>query len=58
MRKKHFKVEGVFIIPLSKYITAKTEAEAIRKARDSAVKYMKIKSNHLDRQNVQIFELD
>ena len=57
MAKKHFKVEAQFIVPISKFVTAKTEAEALRKARDSAVKHMKIKPKHLDRQNAQVFDM-
>ena len=55
---KHFKVEAQFIVPISKWVTAKTEAQALRKARDSAVKHMKIKPKHLDRMNAQVFDLD
>ncbi len=55
---KHFKVEAQFIVPISKWVNAKTEAQALRKARDSAVKHMKIKPKHLDRMNAQIFDLD
>ena len=43
MVKKHFKVEAQFIIPLSKWVTAKTEAEALRKARRSQPKDEKTK---------------
>ena len=57
-RNKHFKVEAQFIIPISKIVVAETEAKALRKARDSAVKYMKIKPKHLDRQTYQIFDMD
>jgi len=52
-----YKVEAVFIVPISKWVNAKSEAEALRKARDSAVKHMKIKPQHLDRNNAQVFDM-
>ncbi len=57
-KNKHFRVEGQFIIDFSKIISAKTETEAIRKARDYVVKNMKIKKSQLDRQNVGVWDFD
>ena len=58
VKQKHYKVEGHFIIDFSRFVSAKTEAEAIRKARDFVVKNMKIKKSQLDRQNVAVWNLD
>lgn len=58
VRNKHYKISGQFIIDFSRIVSAKTEAEAIRKARDFVVKQMKIKKSQLDRQNVSVWDLD
>lgn len=55
---KHYKISGQFIIDFSRIVSAKTEAEAIRKARDFAVKNMKIKKSQLDKNNVAVWCLD
>ncbi len=57
MATKHFRVDAQFIIDISKGVTAKTEAEALRKVRDFVVKHMKIKPTHLQRQTAQVFDL-
>lgn len=58
MKNKHYKITGQFIIDFSRIVSAKSEAEAIRKARDFAVKQMKIKKSQLDKQNVAVWDLD
>lgn len=57
-KNKHYKISGEFIVEFSRIVSAKTEAEAIRKARDFAVKNMKIKKSQLDRQNVAVWDID
>lgn len=58
VKNKHYKISGQFIIDFSRIVSAKTEAEAIRKARDFAVKQMKIKKSQLDKNNVAVWCLD
>jgi hypothetical protein len=58
MKTKHYKVTGQFIIDFSKIVSAKSEAEAKRKARDSCVKNMKIKKSQLNKDDVSIWEID
>lgn len=57
-KNKNFRVEGHFIVDFSRIVSAKTEAEAIRKARDFVVKQCKIKNSQLDRQNLCVWDLD
>lgn len=57
-KNKHYKVEGQFVIDFSRIVSAKSEAEAIRKARDFVVKQCKIKKSQLDKQNVAVWDLD
>jgi len=57
MKNKKFKVTGYFTTHISKYISAKSESEAMRKARDSAVKNMKLKSKDFDKQNCAVWEV-
>ncbi len=58
VRTKHYKVIGQFIVEFSRIVSAKSEAEAIRKARDFALKQMKIKKSQFQKQNVNVFEID
>ena len=55
-KQKMFRVEGNFITPILKYVKAKSEAEALRKARDSAVRHMKLKAKDFDKMNCDIRE--
>lgn len=54
---KKFKVEGYFVTYINKFVSAKTEAEALRKARDSAVKNMRLKSKDFDKNNCGVWEI-
>ena len=54
---KKFKVEGYFVTHISKFVNAKTENEAMRKARDSAVKHMKLKAKDFDKINCGVWEV-
>lgn len=56
-KNKYFKVTGQFIVDFSRFVIAKSEAEAIRKARDSIINTQKIKKSQLDKQNVAVWEL-
>lgn len=58
MKNKHYKITGQFIVDFSRIVSAKSESEAIRKARDFVVKQMKIKKSQLDKQNVAVWDLD
>ena len=57
MKLKKFKVEGYFVTHIKKFISAKTENEALRKARDSAIKNMKLKGKDFDKNNCSIWEI-
>ncbi len=54
---QHFKVEGYFTTYISKLVSAKTETEALRKARDSAVKNMTLKAKDFDKRNCAVWEI-
>jgi len=58
MKNNHYLVEGEFIIHFSRIVSAKSESEAIRKARDFCVKKMKIKESQLDKNNVKVLEIN
>lgn len=57
-KNKHFKIDGQFCVHFSRIVAAKTETEAIRKARDFVVKNMKIKNSQLDRNTIVVLEID
>jgi len=54
----HFKVSGRFNVEISRIVAAKTEAEAIRKVRDYAVKCRRIKKSDWERDSAQAFGID
>ncbi len=57
VNNKKFKVSGYFTTHITKFVSAKTENEAFRKARDSAVKHMKLKSKDFDKNNCAVWEV-
>lgn len=56
-KNKLFRVSGCFVLDFEKDVSAKTEAEAIRKAKYSIVKNRKLKINHFQKDTVQAWEL-
>jgi hypothetical protein len=55
---KHFKVCGRFNVEVSRIVAAPTEAQAIRKAIDMAIKHRKIKKSDWERDSAQAIGLD
>ena len=58
MKNKHYRVSGRFYIDINRFITAKTESEAIRKVRDSSIKNRRIKKSNWAKNEANVIELD
>lgn len=56
-KNKLFRVIGQFHIDFEKDVRAKTEAEAIRKAKERVLKRRKIKATDFDKSNYNCWEL-
>jgi len=57
-KNKHYIIKGQFVLYFEKKIMAKSEAEAIRKARDNVIKIRKLKKSDFRTSNVQVWQRD
>jgi hypothetical protein len=55
---KHFKVDGRFNVEFSKIVAARTDAEAIRRARDMVLNRRKIKKSDFEKDSASAISLD
>lgn len=58
MKNNHYSVQGRFYIDVHKIISAKSESEAIRKARDYSMNNRKIKKKDWAKDEAQAIEID
>jgi len=58
MTKKTYLVEGYFIKYFSRRVSAKTEAGAIRTARDRVIKNSKLKRSEFSKDDAAVWEID